>query len=1494
MTEKSRIRIGSQTAFSATPLTAPFEYAVKNGYDAFEWFPDKKESGAGWSETDISQEMREYIRKAALDCDMRLSVHAPWPSNPLRETGHFASAVRFAEDIGAGSFNVHLDATNGIDAYVEAITPLLNNLSSKGQSGAGMLLSIENTPETTPEDFNRLFALLRKHGFDDPRHVGMCLDLGHANLCSQTRNDYIRYVDLLHREVPIVHVHLHENFGESDSHLPLFTGPSAHDDTGIRVLLERLRKRGFAGSIILEQWPTPPSLLDEARRRLSEMIAAPTSSPARGPKTSRDDASPRPVNSSDFARMIAAADRQHRSWRKKLAWIRGLFDDREFEFTDNKLAYLAVYLRFIGTGQVPMGEDEGHYRPSHHAQISRHIYKQLKKIENSGNAFIARKIYPWLPSFDAPFMKAEPLTRIRDIAHRNDIPRELKEEIKHTLQNKLHRSAGPEDLVVSQALLERITAPGATYPKAFIKEFKKFHEELKEFFNARSLTEQLNAIADKHATELIKIFLKTKDETSSYSEKIAVFTLLTDLRLMLGEERRNVTAEAQALQSADIMLEDFSFALLSGLLNDLTQAAGWGSVFNCLLLMVQNLRLSGFDEQECRAIERELSAWASDFDDRDRLKLLRVKATIDRARRLAEGYTGRILRLFPEIASDLGSALGVAENSTKVFGEADIRGHPVFQLSKLVSYIMKRIRVLASLPSWDIIVPGRVIAYLAQGKTLDRLTGPADKPLVALLKRVEGDEEIPAGVRAIVAEEETPLLSHLAVRARQRGVAFAVCEDSDAVEELRRLLGLRVLLDLSNDKAVFRESEIAEEIIEKRRQVRPPDVVLTTKKSLLSLDEVSPGTGGRKAYAAARLEELSMDEKSDFHTAPAGVVPFAVMEESLRSRTDLASEYTDIIHRLGDRVDDAFTASIERLRDILLILKVPDDVLSGINRKFRGHGRLMVRSSSSLEDLEELSGAGLYDSVANVAPHDVVGAIRRVWASLWTRRAAVGRMVWGVSHETAHMAILIQQMLVPEYSFIMHTENPVDGGPDDVYIEIAVGLGETLASGRIPGIPYRITYNTQSRRVKTLSFASFSKAVAPRKAEETEEETIDYSSVRLSVDDDFRNLLGARIGKIGESIEETFGGPQDIEGLVAGDKVYIVQARPQQGRKNETVNAATCRIMGLFQKRIEGDDALLSLAQLRFRQAGLGAEYYAETPGDLEHLLQFRPADAALSIVHFSRGIDLFRDKDRAKVTDFSRRFRGSIYGMVLHDQKEIIDHIDDYADLLGDLDTAMKKDACFLFIEYASGLPPGIFLALFEKIRGLDHVSCCIDTGHVGLHCAHAVYAAHHPGRDMFSIKPGDPSLPLLIENIQASVESALDEVLSLIRKLVALGKPLHFHLHDCHPLSVVSPFGLSDHLSFFEKIPIPFEHGGKTFLAPMFGPSGLSKIVAEALKIGNERASFTIEIHPLGETLPLGDAAHMFAHWKDRGNAERMNNWLSVIVANSKLIARTCQDMD
>jgi sugar phosphate isomerase/epimerase len=267
---EARIRIGNQTFFSTSSITEPFRYAVVNRFDAFEWFPDLKDSSAGWTECDLRKRSRALIRKIARDHDMAMSVHVPWTANPLKEKSHdviFRNA-ELALDIGASLVNIHFFAEQGIDAYAQAISPLIEFLAGT----TGIRLSIENVPATGPAAFNSLFEHLHKLWPQKTSHVGMCLDLGHANLCKDTLNDYLKYVDLLSPQVPIIHVHMHENYGDHDSHMTIFTGPAGKDPSGITGLLARLKKRCFSGAIIMEQWPEPPSLLNEARNRLLEML----------------------------------------------------------------------------------------------------------------------------------------------------------------------------------------------------------------------------------------------------------------------------------------------------------------------------------------------------------------------------------------------------------------------------------------------------------------------------------------------------------------------------------------------------------------------------------------------------------------------------------------------------------------------------------------------------------------------------------------------------------------------------------------------------------------------------------------------------------------------------------------------------------------------------------------------------------------------------------------------------------------------------------------------------------------------------------------------------------------------------------------------------------------------------------------------------------------------------------------------------------------------
>jgi sugar phosphate isomerase/epimerase len=269
----ARIRIGNQTAISCASPTGPFEFALRHGFDAFEWFEDKKTGpdggSAGWDAADLDGPARAELREAGRAHDVLFTVHAPWQANPLRPDGRelLGRSIDLARDLGAALVNLHLYMDEGAEGYARALGPVARHAAA-----AGLRLSVENTPHTTPGDFNDTFALLRELDGVQPETVGMCLDVGHANLCAETHNDFVGYLDALAPALPIVHVHAHENRGDRDSHLTLFTGPSREDDRAIRGLLRRLRQRDYGGAIILEQWPDPPELLAEAAARLRELL----------------------------------------------------------------------------------------------------------------------------------------------------------------------------------------------------------------------------------------------------------------------------------------------------------------------------------------------------------------------------------------------------------------------------------------------------------------------------------------------------------------------------------------------------------------------------------------------------------------------------------------------------------------------------------------------------------------------------------------------------------------------------------------------------------------------------------------------------------------------------------------------------------------------------------------------------------------------------------------------------------------------------------------------------------------------------------------------------------------------------------------------------------------------------------------------------------------------------------------------------------------------
>src|SRR5215470_13001958 len=120
------IYIGNQTACWAKTPTEPFDYALSQNFNAFEWFPDKK-PGAGWDETDLSEALRQELREKAVAAGVRVSFHARWQANPLEQEAYplIWKDLELAQELGAVVFNIHFFQEQGVAAFVKAIAPLI-------------------------------------------------------------------------------------------------------------------------------------------------------------------------------------------------------------------------------------------------------------------------------------------------------------------------------------------------------------------------------------------------------------------------------------------------------------------------------------------------------------------------------------------------------------------------------------------------------------------------------------------------------------------------------------------------------------------------------------------------------------------------------------------------------------------------------------------------------------------------------------------------------------------------------------------------------------------------------------------------------------------------------------------------------------------------------------------------------------------------------------------------------------------------------------------------------------------------------------------------------------------------------------------------------------------------------------------------------------------------------------------------------------------------
>lgn len=237
-----------------------------------------------------------------------------------------------------------------------------------------------------------------------------------------------------------------------------------------------------------------------------------------------------------------------------------------------------------------------------------------------------------------------------------------------------------------------------------------------------------------------------------------------------------------------------------------------------------------------------------------------------------------------------------------------------------------------------------------------------------------------------------------------------------------------------------------------------------------------------------------------------------------------------------------------RIRNMFLTVALPGDLdkelMAELGRAFSGR-RTVVRSSAPGEDGAQSSFAGLHESYVNVSGQsDLLTAVRKVWASLFSDGALLYRKELGLDPVSSSMAVLVQEIVLGECSGVVFTQSPEDEAA--LVVEAVHGLNQGLVDGAVE--PDRWTVDRQSGKLLSSSAPERDVWIVP---------TAD-GTAKQPLEADRRSRPPLEPGQLTSvtraalQVEATFGRPQDMEWTIRDGRLQVLQSRPiTTGRQSE-------------------------------------------------------------------------------------------------------------------------------------------------------------------------------------------------------------------------------------------------------------------------------------------------------------------------------------------------------
>ncbi|MFQ6106348.1 MAG: phosphoenolpyruvate synthase [Thermoplasmata archaeon] len=290
---------------------------------------------------------------------------------------------------------------------------------------------------------------------------------------------------------------------------------------------------------------------------------------------------------------------------------------------------------------------------------------------------------------------------------------------------------------------------------------------------------------------------------------------------------------------------------------------------------------------------------------------------------------------------------------------------------------------------------------------------------------------------------------------------------------------------------------------------------------------------------------------------------------------------------IRDTLADLDTSDIDNLqergrkiRKAILDARMPPDLVSEIEDAYAKLCEeagvrdvdTAVRSSATAEDTVDASFAGQQETYLNVrGSRNVVRAVQKCFASLFTDRAISYRVDKNFSHLDAYLSAAVQFMVRSDLASagVMFTLDTESGFRDVVYINGAYGLGEYVVQGTVNPDSFYVFKRTGKVVDKKLGLKDRKLVYAPGGGTVEKVVPLPHRSRFILSDEEAEQLAAWAV-----EIEDHYGMPMDIEWAKDGrtGHLYILQARPETVHASKSGNVlVTYRLKRKGKVILEGE-----------------------------------------------------------------------------------------------------------------------------------------------------------------------------------------------------------------------------------------------------------------------------------------------------------------------------------